>query len=232
VRLARVMRASRQRARRRLAWAGGLAGLMVAVTATVVLLPGALHGGAFAQPRPEFRAGPAPASSAAARSRAVAPAVRPSRPALAVPSLAAGAPASPASPSPSPSPSASAPSSSPPAATSPSPAPGGLAPLLPEILTATTYTVGRLVSFSLTYADPGHDAAGFGFVGVNGTRWAAQTRPFSDLAAGLVGVGTIAYSFDLGCGTAQPSQGSVAVWLYDTAGRRSAPVTIALNCAG
>jgi hypothetical protein len=197
-----------------------------------VLLPGVLHGGAGAQPRSQFRAGAAPASSAAARLPAVAPAVRPSRPALAAPSLAAGAPASPASPSPSPSPSVSAISSSPPAATSPSPAPGGLAPLLPEVLTATTYTVGRLVTFSLIYADPGHDAAGFGFVGVNGTGWAAQTRPFSGLAAGLVGVGTIDYSFDLGCGTVQPSQGSVAVWLYDTAGRRSQPVTIALACAG
>jgi hypothetical protein len=111
-----------------------------------------------------------------------------------------------------------------------SPPAAGPGPLLPQVLTATTYSVGRLVYLSLTYADPGSDAAGFGFAGVNGAKWAAESHPFTDLTGGLVSVGTVAYPFDLGCGTARQYQGSVAAWIYDAAGRRGPSVTATLAC--
>jgi hypothetical protein len=102
---------------------------------------------------------------------------------------------------------------------------------VPQIITATTYTAGRLVYVSLTYADPGNDAAGFGFVGVNGAKWAAESHPFTSPPGGAVSVGTVAYAFDLGCGLAHPDQSSVKAWIYDAAAARSQPVTITLACA-
>jgi hypothetical protein len=220
-------RVARRGIRRRLAWAGALAGFMAAVTATVVLLPGVLRGTPGARPRSEFQAGAAPARPAPTAGPAAGATLRPAAaPALAAPSLAAGAPARPASPSP-PAPAAPRP---PAASTSVSPPAAGPAPLLPQVLTATTYSVGRLVYLSLTYADPGSDAAGFGFAGVNGAKWAAESHPFTDLTGGLVSVGTVAYPFDLGCGTARQYQGSVAAWIYDAAGRRGPSVTATLAC--
>jgi hypothetical protein len=224
-RSARV-RISRRGIRRRLAWAGALAGFMAAVTATVVLLPGVLRGPPGARPRSEFQAGAAPARPATTALPATGATLRPAAPAPGAPSLAAGLPARPASPSPP----ASAAPSPPAASVAPSPPAVGPAPLLPQVLTATTYSVGRLVYLSLTYADPGGDAAGFGFAGVNGAKWAAESHPFTGLTDGLVSVGTVAYPFDLGCGTAQQYQGSVAAWIYDAAGRRGPSVTARLAC--
>jgi hypothetical protein len=220
------VRISRRGIRRRLAWAGALAGFMAAVTATVVLLPGVLRGPPGARPRSEFQAGAAPARPATTALPATGTTLRPAAPAPGAPSLAAGLPARPASPSPP----ASAAPSPPAASVAPSPPAVGPAPLLPQVLTATTYSVGRLVYLSLTYADPGGDAAGFGFAGVNGAKWAAESHPFTGLTDGLVSVGTVAYPFDLGCGTAQEYQGSVAAWIYDAAGRRGPSVTARLAC--
>jgi hypothetical protein len=102
---------------------------------------------------------------------------------------------------------------------------------VPRILTAATYMVGSLVYVSLTYADPGNDAAGVGFAGVNGSKWPSETHPFTDPAGAIINVGSVAYPFDLGCGLSQPDQVSVAAWIYDTAGDRSRPVTVTLACA-
>jgi hypothetical protein len=209
----------RRRTRRRLAWAGALAGLAAAAVVTVMLLPGTLYGASSAKPGAEFQAGPPPARPAVTPSQAAGPAApRGTAPAApAAPALAAGISARPADPSPS----APASPGSPPA----------LGPPVPRVLTAATYMVGSLVYVSLTYADPGKDAAGVGFARVSGSKWPSETHPFTDAAGAIINVGSIAYPFDLGCGLSQPDQISVAAWIYDTAGDRSRPVIVTLACA-
>jgi hypothetical protein len=220
---------ARPRARRRLAWAGALGGLAAAAAVMVVILPGTVRDASAAQPRSEFQAGPAPVRPAVS-AQVTGPATAPGTaapPAPAAPALAAGVSAHPASPVPSsPVPSSPAVPNSPPAATSPGPP-------VPQILTTSTYWVGRLVYVSLTYADPGNDAAGFGFAGVNGAQWPAESYSFTDPdpPGAVITVGSISYPFDLGCGLTQPGQAAVKAWIYDTAGDRSRPVTVTLACA-
>ena len=103
-------------------------------------------------------------------------------------------------------------------------------PPVPVITSVGTYTRGVLVYFDIHYADPGHDAAGFGFVGVNGSGWAEENHPFSSPSYGIVGPGSIAYPFNEACGTAQQYTSYVEAWIYDTAGNRSKPVVIHLVC--
>jgi len=154
---------------------------------------------------------------------------RPSRPPPSTGSADASPSASrpPASPSPSPSitvsPSPAAPSSPPPDA-SPSPAPA------PEITGSGTYREGTWVYFDVQYADPGNDARGFGFMGVNGSRWMEATYPFSSPDEGIAGPDNIAYPLDLECGTAGQHVAEVEAWIYDTAGQTSQPVRISLAC--
>jgi hypothetical protein len=112
--------------------------------------------------------------------------------------------------------------------------PAGRAPTarpVPEITSVGTYTQGALVYFDIHYADPGNDAEGFGFVGVNGSGWAEENHPFTSPSYGIVGPGSIAYPFNEACGTAQQSDSYVEAWIYDTAGDRSTPVVIHLVCA-
>jgi hypothetical protein len=104
--------------------------------------------------------------------------------------------------------------------------------LVPQIVSTSTYTEGRLVYFQLTYTDPGGDAAGFGFAGVNGSHWAAQDHPLASPAPGIAGTGSVAYPLNLECGTARQYRGTVEAWIYDTAGHRSQSVVIALACSG
>jgi hypothetical protein len=101
----------------------------------------------------------------------------------------------------------------------------------PYITQVTTYTQGVFVYFKITYADPGNNAEGFGFVGVNGSGWAQETHPFSSPSYGIVGPSSIAYPFNSGCGTAQQYDSYVQAWIYNTAGEQSPPVTIHLVCA-
>jgi len=117
---------------------------------------------------------------------------------------------------------------SPPHTTSPPP----VAPEVPVITGASTYTEGVYVYFSVTYSDPGNDAEGFGFVGVDGSGWAEETHPFSSPSYGIVGADSIAYPFNSGCGTPQQISSYVQVWIYDTAGAQSDPVTLHLVCSG
>jgi eukaryotic-like serine/threonine-protein kinase len=70
--------------------------------------------------------------------------------------------------------------------TSPSQSVGGSTPV-PEITGVGTYTQGQLVYFDIHYADPGNDAEGFGFVGVNGSGWAEENHPFTSPSYGIVG---------------------------------------------
>jgi YVTN family beta-propeller protein len=102
-----------------------------------------------------------------------------------------------------------------------------------QITRAETYQKGALVYFRIYYSDPDNDAEGFGFVGVNGSRFAEETHPFSSPSYGIVGPGRIDYPFNLGCGTSQQtSPNDVKAWIYDTAGVRSTPVVIRLSCKG
>jgi hypothetical protein len=101
---------------------------------------------------------------------------------------------------------------------------------VPQIASVGTYTQGALVYFDIHYTDPGHDAEGFGFVGVNGSRWAEENHPFSSPSYGIVGTDSIAYPFNEACGTAQQYASYVQAWIYDTAGDRSTPVVIHLIC--
>jgi hypothetical protein len=101
---------------------------------------------------------------------------------------------------------------------------------VPHITHVTSYTEGVFAYFKITYADPGHDAEGFGFVGVNGSGWAEENHPFSSPSYGIVGPNSIAYPFNQGCGTAQQYDSYVEAWIYNNAGVRSQPVTIHLVC--
>lgn len=114
-----------------------------------------------------------------------------------------------------------------PASTGVTPQPAIPAPYITQV---TTYTQGVFVYFQITYADPGNNAEGFGFVGVNGSGWAEETHPFSSPSYGIVGPNSIAYPFNQGCGTAEQTDSYVEAWIYDTAGDLSKPVTIHLVC--
>jgi hypothetical protein len=104
------------------------------------------------------------------------------------------------------------------------------APQPPEIILAQTYTQGVFVYFRIYYSDPGNDAAGFGFEGVNGSGWAEENHPFSSPSYGIVAPGMVDYPFNLECGTAQQYDSSVEAWTYDTAGDRSNLAIISLSC--
>jgi len=124
---------------------------------------------------------------------------------------------------------------SPPLTTSPPPvttSPPPVAPAVPVITGASTYTQGVFVYFNVTYSDPGNDAEGFGFVGVDGSGWAEETHPFTSPSYGIVGTDSIAYPFNSGCGTSDQYSSYVEVWIYDAAGAESDPVTLQLVCSG
>ena len=104
-------------------------------------------------------------------------------------------------------------------------------PAAPPRITGTyTYQQGEKVVFELYYSDPGHDAAGFGFVGVDESDLPRQVIPFSSPGAGVVEADIISYPLNQGCGTGQEYTSSVKAWIYDKAGARSNPVVIHLAC--
>jgi serine/threonine protein kinase len=116
------------------------------------------------------------------------------------------------------------------ASTSSTPKQTPAAPAVPEITSVSTYQDGELVYFDIHYSDPGNNAEGFGFVGVDGSGWAEENHPFSSPSYGIVGTDSIAYPFNEECGTAQEYSSYVQAWINDTAGDRSTPVTIHLVC--
>ena len=71
----------------------------------------------------------------------------------------------------------------------------------PHITGTYTYQVGEKVYFEIFFTDPGHNAAGFGFVGVQGSDWPNQSHSFSSPASGIVEAGTISYPLNQECGT-------------------------------
>jgi serine/threonine protein kinase len=100
----------------------------------------------------------------------------------------------------------------------------------PRITATYTYQQGAMVFFEISYSDPGHHAAGFGFVGVQGSDWPVQHHSFSSPADGIVEANSIAYPLNQGCGTGFEFTSTVKAWIYDTAGVRSKPVIIHLAC--
>jgi eukaryotic-like serine/threonine-protein kinase len=144
-------------------------------------------------------------------------------------SATASPPASSPSASPSPSPSLTV-SPSPTASSSPTPGESPSPTPAPEITGSATYREGTRVYFDVQYEDPGNDVRGFGFMGVNGSRWMEATYPFSSPDEGIAGPDSIAYPLDLECGTAGQHGAEVEAWIYDAAGQSSQPVRISLAC--
>ena len=87
-----------------------------------------------------------------------------------------------------------------------------------------------MVFFEIYYSDPGHDAAGFGFVGVDDSDLPRQVIPFSRPGAAIVEAGIVSYPLNQGCGTGLEYTSSVKAWIYDKTGARSKPVVIHLAC--
>jgi len=87
-----------------------------------------------------------------------------------------------------------------------------------------------MVYFVIYYSDPGQDAEGFGFVGVNGSDWPQQKYSFSNPASGIVEPGSVAFPLDQGCGTGFGYTSDVKAWIYGPGGTRSRPVVIHLAC--
>ena len=84
--------------------------------------------------------------------------------------------------------------------------------------------------FEIYFSDPGHNAAGFGFVGVQGSDWPRQSHSFSSPASGIVEEGSVIYPLNQECGTGLEYMSDVKAWIYDTTGTRSKPVVIHLAC--
>jgi hypothetical protein len=100
----------------------------------------------------------------------------------------------------------------------------------PKIIGTYTYQQGQMVFFEIAYSDPGHNAAGFGFVGVQESDLPRHVIPFSSPGPGIVEPNTIAYPLNQGCGSSVEFTSSVKAWIYDQAGTRSKPVIIHLAC--
>jgi Protein kinase domain len=100
----------------------------------------------------------------------------------------------------------------------------------PRITGTYTYQQGAMVYFEISYSDPGHNAAGFGFVGVEGSLWPRQHYSFSSPAQGIVEPNSIAFPLNQGCGTGFEYTSTVKAWIYDQADTRSKPVIIHLAC--
>jgi hypothetical protein len=104
------------------------------------------------------------------------------------------------------------------------------APPAPRITGTYTYQQGSRVFFEISYSDPGHSAAGFGFVGVQGSDLREQDYLFSNPASGIVAGNSIAYPLEQGCGTGLEYTSTVKAWIYNKDGVRSKPVIIHLAC--
>jgi len=100
----------------------------------------------------------------------------------------------------------------------------------PRITGTFTYQQGEMVFFEIFYSDPGRNAEGFGYVGVNGSQWPERKYSFSSPGAGIVEAGSVAYPLNQACGTGLDYASDVEVWIYDSAGARSRPVVIHLAC--
>ena len=109
-------------------------------------------------------------------------------------------------------------------------APQPAAAMAPKIVNLSTYREGALVYFRISYSDANDDAEGFGFRGVDGSRWAEETHPFSSPSYGRVFPGRIEYPFNLACGSANQYESQVEAWIYDRSGLKTPAIFVALKC--
>ncbi len=234
-----------RRWRRPLTAAGATAGVLAASVAVTFALGGAAPHPSAAPLAPRAAAS---ATSMPAPPAPVVPGTRPAAPASSSPAPGprpaiipvvitvtspgtSSPPSATATPSKSrPAPPPASPTASPPASWTASPSPSPSASPVPRITSAGTYQQGVRVYFDVHYADPGNDARGFGFMGVNGSRWVEETLPFSSPEQGIAGPDSIAYPLDLECGTTEQHEAEVQVWIYDAAGDSGQPVVIQLAC--
>ncbi len=109
--------------------------------------------------------------------------------------------------------------------------PAGLSSVPPVITRSFTYPQGSQMVFVIYYSDPGNNADGFGFMGVDGSSVGEQNHLFSSPADGIIETGSIAYPINQGCGTSQPRSNRVKVWVnYNADAQQSKSVTIPLVC--
>ncbi len=109
--------------------------------------------------------------------------------------------------------------------------PAGLSSVPPVITGSFTYPQGSQMVFVIYYSDPGNNADGFGFMGVDGSSVGEQNHLFSSPADGIIETGSIAYPINQGCGTSQPRSNRVKVWVnYNADAQQSKSVTIPLVC--
>jgi serine/threonine protein kinase len=106
---------------------------------------------------------------------------------------------------------------------------GGSSTAPPKITGVYTYQLDETMYFDIYYTDKGNNAAGFGFVGVDGTSLGQESYLFSSPGDGIIEPGSITYSFNQTCSTGQHTI-TVKVWVYDTAGARSNIRTVPLSC--
>jgi len=66
----------------------------------------------------------------------------------------------------------------------------------PRITRTFTHQQGTMVFFEIYHSDPGHNAAGFGFVRANGSDWPKRQYSFSSPSSGIVEPGSVAYPLD------------------------------------
>jgi hypothetical protein len=102
---------------------------------------------------------------------------------------------------------------------------------VPRITSISTYRQGVWVYFDVHYADPGNDAQGFGYNGLNGTWRVSGSYPFASPDRGIVGTRSVAYPLDLECGTAKQHKADIEAWIYDAAGASSQPAVINMSCS-
>jgi eukaryotic-like serine/threonine-protein kinase len=242
----RISRPARRGLRRPLIAAAITGGVIAASVAVGFALTGAAKHPDAGSPAPQAVTGQTSASPASSAAGRRVPAVTPtssSPGANPVPDIlpAVDVVMSPGTPTPAgPSPSAAAskppiaspsPTVSPSPSTTPSPSASATPPpQVPRIKSAGTYRKGLWVYFDVHYANPGHDAVGFGFMGANGSRWVEDSYPFASPGRGIVGPGRVAYPLNLECGTAKQHKAEIEAWIYDTAGASSRPVVISLSC--
>jgi serine/threonine protein kinase len=108
--------------------------------------------------------------------------------------------------------------------------PRGSSSTPPQITRTYTYQLGEMMYVDVYYADPGNNAAGFGFAGADGSSVGQKNYPFSSPGDGIIEPGSISYPFNQACGTPQRRSSSVLVWVYDTAGTRGNERVIHLVC--
>src|SRR5206468_8564193 len=83
---------------------------------------------------------------------------------------------------------------------------------LPRITRTYTYQRGRMMYFVILFADPGHSAACFGFVGLNGSDLPGQHYLLSSPSKGIVETNSITYPLDQACGTGYAYMSDIKAW--------------------